>query len=142
MAWVHRSHLQRRFRHHIGTQLRTRDSHGSDDNARPSIVPCDYLAVLLDAMVARRAGAETDGLREMELLAVIVIRHAPLLPQIGLIVILGLGAISFTPIGLDRLFPLNGDRVCYRDRQWWSGLLLLLLGLGSLSGLLGLIFLA
>lgn len=68
--------------------------------------------------------------------------HLPLFAQIGFIVALGVATFQLIPIGFDRLFPLqpysafNPDR---KRRRWGSGLLLSLIGWGSLGLLLGLI---
>lgn len=53
-------------------------------------------------------------------------RHIPLYAQIGLVMVLGLGAMGLGPIGLGRLFPVGGDR-----RQLWSGLFFGFVGLLS-----------
>jgi hypothetical protein len=62
-------------------------------------------------------------------------RHASLLAQIGLIAVLGLGAMGVGPIGLTRLFPTYGTRRCV------SGVLYSLIGLGSFVLLCGILFL-
>jgi hypothetical protein len=62
-------------------------------------------------------------------------RHANLLAQIGLIVVLWLIATWLAPIRFDRLFPLDRDRA---GDRWWSGALLDLRGLRDLFLLLGL----
>jgi hypothetical protein len=44
--------------------------------------------------------------------------YLPLYAQVGLVVILGFITLGVGPIGLSRLFPIQGDRP-----QLWTGLL-------------------
>lgn len=72
------------------------------------------------------------------------IGHASLFAQIGFIMALSFATFHFIPVGFDRLFPLNSDRVRNRNVQgWrrsrWRGAWLSLIGWGSLGLLIGII---
>lgn len=58
-------------------------------------------------------------------------RHAPLLAQVGLIVVAGIGALWIAPIGLCLLFPLDMNGAANRHRKRQFGGLLTLLGLSG-----------
>jgi len=69
-------------------------------------------------------------------------RHAPLLAQIGFVVITGFLAIWFCPIGFDRLFPLKAERANHGFRKRLVGFWLSLIGWGSCGLLLLIVFLS
>ncbi len=69
-------------------------------------------------------------------------RHAPLLTQIGFVVITGFLTIWLCPIGFDRLFPLDANRAKHGYRQRRLGVILSLTGWGSFALLMYVVWLA